>query len=80
MDLGNSAAHTLSNDTSFVSVTISFLCEKVLYISSTPYFYRPEKSTMADKKCLKNPHGTFCGMGTKVILFPDTPVIVKNQF
>ena len=32
------------------------------------------------KKCLKNPHGTFCGMGTKVILFPDIPVIVKNQF
>ena len=45
-----------------------------------PLFLRPEKSTMADKKVSKNPHGTFCGMGTKVILFPDIPVIVKNQF
>ncbi len=43
-----------------------------------PLFLRPEKSTMADKKVSKNPHGTFCGMGTKVILFPDIPVIVKK--
>ncbi len=80
MDLGNSAAHTLSNDTSFVSVTIFFLCEKILYISSTPYFCVPRSRRWQTKKCLKNPHGTFCGMGTKVILFTDIPVIVKNQF
>ena len=35
---------------------------------------------MAGKTCVKDPHGTFCGMGTKVILFPDIPVIVKDPF
>ncbi len=27
MDLGNSAAHTLSSDTSFVPITVFFVCE-----------------------------------------------------
>ncbi len=81
MDLDNGAAHTPSNDTSVVSVTIFFLCEKVPYISSTPYFCVPRNRPWWTKKCLKNPHtcSTFCGMGANVILLPDIPMIVKNQ-
>ncbi len=78
MDLGKSAAHTLSNEMLFVPVTIFFLCEMILYFSST--LSKPKNRRSWTKKCLKNPHGTFCGMRTKVILFPDIPRIVKIYF
>ena len=75
MDLGNSAAHILFNDTSFVSVTtcIFFLCEKVVYISSTPLFLRPEKSAMADKKVSIKPTWDILRNGNKRDSVPRHP-------
>ena len=51
----------------------------VPYISRTPNFCSPRNPRWQTQKGLKNPHGTFFGMGTKKILLPDTSEIVKMQ-
>ncbi len=65
MNLGNTAAHTFSNDISSVPVIIFFLCE-IYFTFPLPFIFANREIDDGGQVVSKNPHGT-CGMGTNSV-------------